>query len=86
MKWKSGSELFNEDKGHVLRSYVHRFTKEHIPRWAKLGKPNGEPYSVQFADDQDWLKNTTFACKADGSLDQRVKCCRSDPTWPEGMK
>lgn len=82
MKMTKGTELHPDDKRHVLAAYVHRFTGEHKPQWACSHMPNGEAYKVQFANDQDWLANTLFACRSDGRLDGRVKFCRSNPTWP----
>lgn len=80
MPRKLGSELHPTDRAHVLASYVHRFTRSHVPDWAKVN-PN---YKAQFADDADWLAHTTFAVRADGRLDQRFKACESHPTWPDG--
>lgn len=76
-----GIDLCTEDRAYVLRAYVHRFTREHVPAWATMA---GRPYPVQFADDADWLKHTMFFVSADGRLDRRHKHCESTPTWPDG--
>ena len=79
-----GTHLTDHDRRHVLASYVHRFTKEHRPAWAKTLRPDGRPYPVQFASDSDWLAHTVFAVRKDGRLDRRVNQCTSTPTWPDG--
>jgi hypothetical protein len=91
-----GSDLHRDDQRHVLSAYVHRYTGQHVPEWATraesdaqslraLGLADIQPKPrapVQFADDADWLANSWFAVKADGSLDKRHKACYSQPTWP----
>lgn len=77
MRKVRGTELTKEDQVYVLAAYVHRYTKEHKPKWAQENTP------VQFASDQDWLEHTLFAVKKDGQLDGRVKDCESSPTWPD---
>lgn len=84
MNSRKGSDLHPADRAHVLRAYVHRFTGDHRPAWARKPLPNGEPAPVQFASDADWLEHTTFAVRKDGRLDHRVRSCRSRPTWPNG--
>jgi hypothetical protein len=73
-----GTNLKDTDRKHVLSAYVHRYTKEHCPSWAKHGG-----YPVQFESDQDWLNNTLFMVKNDGYLDRRYKHVESTPTWPD---
>jgi len=83
-KMRSGSELSKEDKAHVLRAYVHRFTKDHRPQWAAhITQPGGASYPVQFESDADWLANTRFAVTDSGRLDHRFTDCYSSPTWPD---
>jgi len=74
---KKGIELHSGDRAHVLAAFVHRFTKDHTPNWAKNSK-----FSVQFASDEDWLNNTWFPVTKDGYLDRRCSLCDSHPTWP----
>lgn len=75
-----GSELPLHAQKEVLQRFVHRYTKDHIPNWAR-----DTDYAVQFASDADWLANTCFYINADGSLDGRHRYCESHPTWPEGI-
>lgn len=84
MRMIQGSKLDYVDQQHVLAAYVHRFTGQHRPAWAKRPMPSGKRYKVQFKDDADWLANTKFAVRQDGRLDMRVHRCESTPTWPEG--
>lgn len=83
-RWVPGILLSPRDQQHVLSAFVHRFTKTHVPAWAKFVFPDGRRYKPQFKDDQDWLANTRFAVTQNGSLDMRVQNCESTPTWPDG--
>ena len=80
-----GSTLAPEVQRQCLARFVHRFTREHVPAWAREPRPDGQPYKVQFASDAEWLAHTSFAVTRDGSLDKRVASCMSAPTWPEGQ-
>lgn len=83
MRMKLGTELHPEDRAYVLAAFVHRFTRDHRPRWAMEPMPNGRPYALQFDSDEDWLAHTRFAVRADGRLDRRARYCKSSPTWPD---
>lgn len=74
-----GDNLTPRQRSLALAGFVHRFTGDHKPHWASKPMPNGSPYPVQFASDTDWLRNTLFYCKRDGTLGVE---CRSSPTWP----
>ena len=76
-----GCDLCLPDQRHVLSAYVHRFTVKHVPEWATSGNYK---YYPQFEDDADWLANSEFYVKADGTLDMRHRGCLSHPTWPQG--
>ena len=78
-KWKKGTELTTSDREYVLRSYVHRWTADHRPNWSQ----DTTATPVQFASDGDWLENTLFRVKSDGSLDMRARYCMSTPSWPK---
>lgn len=78
----TGDKLTPEDQKHVLAAFVHRFTGEHRPDWARKEWKNGQPYPLQFKDDAEWLANTRFAVRRDGRIDQRVQSCECNPTWP----
>lgn len=81
--WRFGSELRPEVQREALRRFVHRFTRDHVPDWARQPRPNGATYAVQFDSDADWLAHTMFATTNAGKLDNRVKRCESSPTWPD---
>lgn len=78
-----GNTLWIKDKEHVLSAYIHRFTKDHKPMWARETMPNGNKYPVQFESDSDWLDNTFFEVTKQGRLDKRFHHCESNPTWPD---
>lgn len=82
MNMKLGTDLTASQQADALRAFVHRFTGQHKPDWARTLRPNGTAYPVQFADDADWLAHTTFAVNKDGSFNRRVHYCESSPTWP----
>jgi hypothetical protein len=71
-----------DDQRHVLAAYVHRYTREHVPAWARR-EPGRCP--VRFASDAEWLANTSFRVRRDGRLDRRARFCESSPTWPDGQ-
>lgn len=63
--------------------YVHRFTMEHIPAWARERQPDGTYYAPQYRSDREWFENTLFPPENPFSK----KDCHSErQTWPLGMK
>lgn len=79
-----GTELPPDDRRLVLAAFVHRYTREHVPAWARRELWVGdEPYPVQFDSDAEWLAHTRFAVRSDGRLDRRVHSCHSEPTFPD---
>jgi hypothetical protein len=76
-----GDKLAPTQRTIALASYVHRFTREHVPQWARQPRPDGSPYPVQFASDADWLANTQFNVTRNGAL--MAADCYSRPTWPD---
>lgn len=68
----------------ALARYVHRFTRDNVPAWAKKPRPDGRPYPVQFGSDSEWLAKTYFPVTARGKLAKRPGHCQSHPTWPDG--
>jgi len=79
-----GTELPVEEQAYVLSAYIHRFTGNHTPNWAHAGMPNGNPYPVQFASDQEWLENTEFRVTRTGKVYRAQGAeCISRPTWPK---
>lgn len=84
MKTILGIELSAADQQQVLRVFVHRFTRDHKPSWAgKLQAAHGRAYPVQFASDAEWLANTRFVVRKDGSLNLKHLPRSSSPTWPD---
>ncbi len=64
--------------------YVHRYTREHIPSWAKTPAPNGKLYAPQFASDREWFENTVFP--PNHPLGKKeTDCYTSRQTWPLGQ-
>lgn len=82
-KTRLGSELCAEDQRTVLTAYVHRFTRNHKPDWARKEWKDGKPYPLQFDSDADWLAHTRFAVTKAVRLDARASDCESSPTWPD---
>jgi hypothetical protein len=82
-RWVFGTELCAEDQRYVLAAYVHRFTKDHAPAWAREPWKDGKAYPVQYASDRDWLAHARFQVRNDGRLDRRVQRCEGTPTWPD---
>lgn len=63
--------------------YVHRYTMEHVPQWARLRAPNGKYYAPQFRTDQEWFDNTLFA--GESPLASKRYCFTSNQSWPLGQ-
>lgn len=78
-----GSQLPKNMQQEALRCWVHRYTRDHIPAWAREPMPDGKPYPVQFASDAEWLANTEFTLTKTGRFSRRDRYCRSTPTWPD---
>lgn len=79
-----GDQLCREDQELAKRMYVHRYTRDHIPNWARYSKrPDGRLYPVQFASDADWLRHTQFRVTIDGRLRKDASYCYSRPTYPD---
>lgn len=75
-----GTQLSESARRAALARFVHRFTVNNRPQWARAN-PN---YLPQFLDDSDWLANTRFHVTKSGQLDRRYSHCESTPTWPQG--
>jgi hypothetical protein len=66
--------------------YVHRFTMEHVPAWARM--PSDFKNCVrfpapQFINDREWYDNTKF--KGDeGWIGRGSDCYTTGQTWPLG--
>ena len=70
---------FNEAKAQ----YIHRFTMEHIPAWAKQQRKDGTFYAPQFATDREWYYNTVFY--GESYLADKKHCYTTNQTWPLGQ-
>lgn len=78
---RRGTDLSARAKRDALGSFLHRFTADFCPEWARSGNYYKYPH---FKDDADWLENSLFYIRDDGELDQRYSHCMSTPTWPNG--
>lgn len=66
------------------RLYVHRYTMEHVPAWARKQAPNGKYYAPQFSTDLEWLNSTLFPPY--NPMGPRIKdCYTTGQTWPLGQ-
>lgn len=75
-QWIAGDKLRPDVQRQALARFVHRYTGEHVPKWARARtKPH-------FATDAEWLAGTRFAIRGDGQLSERVRHCESSPTFP----
>lgn len=63
------------------RLYVHRFTMDHTPAWARAELPTGKHYAPQYASDREWYELTLFPGESELSVKQ---CYSSGQTWPLG--
>ena len=64
------------------RSFVHRYTMEHKPRWANQPAPNGKRYAPQYRSDAEWYANTLFP--GESPLADKNHCYSTGATWPLG--
>jgi hypothetical protein len=69
--------------------YVHRFTCEHVPAWAKIpmeGTVEGKTVycAPQYASDQEWYEKTFF--KGESEMATSKHCYSTNPSWPCGQK
>jgi hypothetical protein len=69
--------------------YVHRYTMEHIPSWARR-RPHGADwyYAPQYRTDREWYDNTKFPGEK-GHPDypgSSNHCYTTNQSWPLGQK
>lgn len=76
-----GSNLSPTLQREALSRFIHRYTGDHTPKWARQPMPNGNFHPVQFASDQDWPGHTLFWVTDRYTLAKR-RACDSRPTWP----
>lgn len=68
------------------RAYVHRFTLEHVPAWARLPFKDGRFPAPQYASDWEWFTNTQFPPNNPFARSKRDTFCYSNnQTWPLGQ-
>lgn len=82
VEYVKGSELSVALQREACAGYVHRYTGDHVPAWARKEWKDGQPYPLQFRDDADWLANTEFPITKAGQLAKQPGDCFSRPTWP----
>jgi hypothetical protein len=68
----------------ACREFVHRFTMEHVPAWAKEPNPLGGFYAPHFRTDREWYDNTLF--KGETELASPRHCYTTGHTWPMGQR
>lgn len=71
--------LFEEAKTR----YVHRYTLEHVPAWARSPRDDGTFYAPQYRTDREWYDSTLFPGEP-GHIGDRNHCYSTKETWPLG--
>jgi|SRR5580700_298042 hypothetical protein len=64
--------------------FVHRYTMDHVPQWARRVRENGSFYAPQFASDREWYERTIFPGEP-GVHGNSSHCYTSGQTWPLGQ-
>lgn len=66
--------------------YVHRFTMDHVPEWARMVREDGTFYAPQYRSDREWYDNTLFPGEAAYPFGKRdTSCFSTGATWPLGQ-
>jgi hypothetical protein len=70
---------------NACAQYVHRYTLEHTPQWAKSPcEGNGRFYAPQYRSDREWYEATRFPGEA--GISRKDDHCQSNgQTWPLGQ-
>lgn len=68
----------------ATRVYVHRYTAEHMPAWARERRSDGTYYAPQYRSDREWYEHTVFPGEP-GHFGGRNHCMSNNPTWPLGQ-
>ena len=69
--------------GEAKARYVHRYTMEHVPQWARVAAHNGKFYAPQYQDDTEWYRLTEF--NGEGVIATAKHCYSHSQTWPLGQ-
>ena len=74
----------------ALRSFVHRYTGNHVPAWTQKAAPNGSFYAPQYVDDKEWLEKTMFPVEVKRgetvlASGKDVHCQSNTPSFPWGQ-
>lgn len=64
--------------------YVHRFTMDHVPAWARMRRPDGTYYAPQYESDREWYLKTFFPGE-EGHIGPNDFCYSTNPSWPLGL-
>lgn len=64
--------------------YVHRFTMEFVPQWARRPLNDGRYYAPQFRTDAEWYANTLFPGEP-GHPGGKNFCYTTGQTFPLGQ-
>lgn len=69
---------------HACAVYVHRYTMEHKPAWARGVRSDGLFYAPHYSSDLEWYDNTSFP--GEGNHIGRITSCFSrNASWPLGQ-
>lgn len=72
--------------------YVHRYTMEHVPAWARkpcIDEGTGTIvfyYAPQYRSDQEWYDNTIFPGEKGHYGGRETSCMSEKNTWPLGTR
>lgn len=69
--------------------YVHRYTMEHVPQWAKKAHSHNELnknvfYAPQYSSDKEWYDNTVFP-EEGTEITYENSCYSTGQTFPLGQ-
>jgi len=67
----------------AIAQYVHRYTMEHVPQWARTDMIGDRYPAPQYRTDREWYDNTLFLGEP-GHIGGRKHCYTTNQTWPLG--
>lgn len=72
----------------AMRTYVNRYTMEHVPEWAQSrpadhGGTETRFYAPHYRTDREWYENTYF--KGEHELADEGRCYSTNQSWPLGQ-